>query len=156
MPALVYGQEVTARVVDITTEGHVLAEVVDEDHDDPINFGEIDATVGQELRARIKGHTGTFYAAFPYSQSVRPDDYEVHGREKATEQYRERRQKERDERLLEKIRGHGSDHDESRQTQSTAKTDEGPDPEKADELRGVAVRMGIEEATEEQQDPHSE
>ncbi|MEZ3118208.1 hypothetical protein RYH80_20025 [Halobaculum sp. MBLA0147] len=140
----------------MTECGHVLAEAVEEDHEDVIDFGDIDATPGDELRARIKGHTGGFYADFPYSKSVRPDDYEVHGREAAEDRRREERQKQRDEKLLEKIQDHRSDHDESRRRQPTDERDEEVDQDKPDDLRGVAVRMGVEETTEEQRDPQEE
>lgn len=152
MPALVYHQEVTACVVELTDEGNVIAEAVTADHDDPINFGQIDTTTGQELRAQIKGHTGEFYAAFPYSESVRPDDYEIHGKDEADEQHQERQQKKRDERLLSKIREQRGD-DRGGDTEET--TDD-PNTERANELRGVAVRMGVAETTEEQDDPHAE
>lgn len=154
MPNLVYQQEVTTRVVDVTAGGEVLAEAVEETHEDVINFGEIDASVGDEIRAQIKGHTGDFYAAFPYSKSVRPEEYEVHGKEKAEEKHRERQQKQRDEKLLEEIRERRTDHDESRRQQPTAETTEDPNTDRTDDLRGLAVQMGIEETTEEQEDPH--
>lgn len=152
MSALVYHQEVTARVVEVTDEGDVIAEAVTADHDDPINFGQIDATVGEELRAQIKGHTGSFYAAFPYSSTVRPDDYEIHGKDDADEQHRKRQQKQRDERLLSKIREQRGD---DRGGNTGTATDES-DTARTNELRGLAVEMGIEETTEEQNDPHTE
>lgn len=152
MPALAYHQEVTARVAEVTDDGNVIAEAVTADHDDPINFGQIDTTVGQELSAQIKGHTGDFYAAFPYSESVRPNGYKIYGKDEADEQHRERQQKKRDERLLSKIREQRGDD----RGGDTGETSDNPNTERANELRGVAVRMGIAETTEEQDDPHAE
>jgi hypothetical protein len=155
MNDLIYKQRVTARVVEVTDEGHVLAEAVKADHDDPINFGPIQATPGDEIEATIKGHAGKFYAAYVYSDEFKPEDYEVHGKEAAKENVSERIQKQQDERKLERIR------DQKEEFNGSNNTDTGPEgPNETDEetvrkLQGLAAKMGAEESTIQQSDDDS-